>query len=182
MNMIGGFLVGFQEPGMTPLICFSAISFLINGFQTIKLVLNKRAISLPDDMKELYLTNFKMMTTQAFLKFYKMSFSETLKKNDQLTIQNQPVENLMLIKSGHVKVIKDEQCVTTMGANFFIGEMSFLSGELATATVVVESDQVEIIGWKKNKLHQLKKDDFDLFDELETAIANNLIKKIQHNL
>lgn len=181
-NTAGGILMGIHAPGMKSLIFFSAIIFFVNAYRSTKIILGRMPVFLPDEIKDVYMKNFNMMTTNEFLRIYKFALIKKFKKGEQLTTEDQPVKSLMLIKNGRVNIIKNGQSIERVDSHFFIGEMSFLSGELATATVEVESDEIEMIEWDKAKLNQLKKDDYSLYDKLEAALAINLIKKINRNL
>lgn len=176
--IIAGLVAGFHVPGMTPLIIFTALGFLINIYQIALIIISRQPILLPDEIKDLYTNNFKIMTPKEFYKFYKMADVKKYTQKEVLATQNQPISNLLLLKDGTVDIIKNNTFVTHLSAGFFIGEMSFLTGEMATATVEVASPEIECIIWEKTKLAKLQHKEPELYEKVRQVIALNLVKKL----
>lgn len=55
----------------------------------------------------------------------------------ELTEAGQPVNNLIYLSEGQAKVVVDDTVVATLEENSLVGEMTALSGEAASATVVL---------------------------------------------
>ncbi|MFI5343631.1 MAG: cyclic nucleotide-binding domain-containing protein [Chlamydiales bacterium] len=177
-----GFLAGYSLPGMTPLIFFNILIVIINGIQASLIITERLPAILPEHLRNLYLTVFRLLTTNEFLKILKLSEEITLNKGCILIVENQLVPKLLLITDGTVKITKKNALGIELPQGYFIGEMSYLTGKPANATVEVTSDHVSCFAWDKGLLDKLKDKDHDLFSKLEQSIAVNLIKKIERQM
>ena len=121
------------------------------------------------------------MTPNEFYQIYQFSRIKTYSKDQTLTIQDMPISHLLIIKTGHADVIKNNEVCAQLGPNLFVGEMSFLTGGNANATVMTTTNKIECICWDKSEINKLEKFDADLYVKLKQAIAINLIKKIDKN-
>ncbi len=179
--VFGTLYAGLQNPGMKVILVFSLLCIVIHTKESIRIIRERIPIQLPIDIIKLYSLHFHMMSTKEFLKVYQLSFTKTYEKGDDVTVQGEALSKLKLIKQGIVQIIKDNQAVTTLGAGFFIGEMSFLKGGAANATTSVESKQAECIEWDRDVLEKLKLKNLGLYTKLEQAIAFNLIQKLNQD-
>lgn len=175
--ILGAFLAGYSVPGMKALIGFSALAMCVNLVQIFKLALDKLTILLPEDIRWLYQQMFSSFTTTEFGKIYGMALKKKYAKGQLITLQDQPVTELIAINSGSVSIIQDDQIVAQIGPGFFVGEMSFLTGKVATTTTKADED-TECIIWKQDILHQLTNKNPQLHSKLIQEISFNLIKKI----
>ena len=176
---MGAFFLGYSAPGMKVLIAFSTLVISINLVQIFKLILDKLTIVLPENIRWLYHNMFSSFTPRDFGKLYALSEKRKYVKGQVIVIQNQPVTELIAIKSGNCLIIKNNQTVAQLGPGFFVGEMSFLTGKRATATTSADSD-MECVVWKHDVLHQLEKINVNLSSSLKREISFNLIKKIDY--
>lgn len=176
--VIGGIFLGYRSPGMLPLILFNLISILINVIQCLRIILEKRSVFLPNELRNLYNTVFQKMTTKEFMKIYQLSYSRVYKQGDILTIQGKPVSELIVIKKGCVQILKDDLIFKKLGEGYFIGEMSYLTKSPASATVIVADEDVECIQWNQERLNKLEYKNRELYEKFKESIVENLIKKI----
>lgn len=177
--IIGGSIAGLNQPGMTTIILFSVINSSINIIQSIRIILDRIPIFLSNELKDIYAKTFDMMTPNEFLKAYRLCKTEIAHRGDHITLQNQPVTSLILLKEGITDVIEDGHIIASLGSGFFVGEMSFLTGKMANATAIIASDTVCYLVWDRSKLAKLKIKDPQLYEKLEHAISINLIRKIE---
>lgn len=175
---LAGFINGYTAPGMKALIFFSLVNFFINFYQIIILIIERIPIVLPNEIKDIYKSCFSMMTPTQFMKLYKLAKTHEAHKGEKLAVQHEPIPNLLIIKDGIAKVIKDRHTISSLEGGFFVGEMSFLSEGTANATVEVSSDKLTYIVWNKKKLSVLQNKNVELYNLLKKAISINLIKKI----
>lgn len=175
--VIAGFIAGYNEAGMKALIILNAAGVLVNIYQIYQIFLERAPILLPDNLKELYKECFHKLVPADFLKLHKMAISKTTPAKFFLIEQDKLLNELMLITKGHVNIVINGQTVTKLGQYFYIGEMCYLSGKPATATVIA-ADEVEVLVWSKKILDKLERDDPKLHSKFYQSIANNLITKI----
>lgn len=174
-----GIHAGYNAPGMKALIFFSAINFVANLYRIWQIHKERNLLLIPDDYRTLYEKNFSAMIPGEFLKLQKLAKIQTASKSSVLFEKDQHVKDLFLITKGQVKVIIQDKVKTFLGPHSFIGEMSFLSGDLTTAKVVATED-IELMVWHGSTLSQLERDDASLYIHLTKSIANNLIIKLRN--
>jgi hypothetical protein len=177
--ILGGLLAGYRAEGMMVIILFSVFNIFINIVQIIKMILNKKPIFLSNELKNIYMSNFSTMTPKEFLAIYKMAISNIAYSGEYLAQINQPINEVILIVQGSVDVMKNDQVVVQLDTGFFVGEMSFITGGVASATVKVsENSVVKYIFWNKALLLQLEKSNPILYSKIKDVISRNLIKKL----
>lgn len=180
--VLGAILIGPKTPGMKAIIFFSILTFIINIVQLVLLYIEKEPITLPKDIRTIFKNIFPMLTAKQLIKLYKLSAIMQYKQNNLISQRGKPIDNLILIKEGLVEILRKEKHLFSIGKEYFIGEMSFLTGGSANADVKVESENLAAIVWKKSVLMKLEESDPDLLHDLKAAIAINLIKKIDHHV
>lgn len=172
----GGLIAGILEPGMKALIFFSLIAVIVNISQIFRIIVDRIPILLPEHIRAIYRESFYILTTREFYKLYKLAHHKNYKSGAQIATQDQIIPELCMIERGLVNIYKDKTLITNMGPGYFIGEMSFLQGGLANATVEA-ADSVDCIIWSKTDLKKLQTKNPVLSDKLKEIIAINLIKK-----
>lgn len=96
---------------------------------------------------------------------------------DVLTRQGEPVRSLMYVADGIVKIEAGDRVVAILGPGDYIGEVSFLSGQAASATATVVKP-VRLLAFDQQRLHAAIKSDPLLQRSLETALNRNLAGKL----
>ena len=173
-----GIYAGFDAPGMKALIFFSMVSFVANFYRIIQILRERNLLLIPPHYKTIYEKNFSMMNPGEFLKLQKLATLQTTPMRSVLIEQDDYVKDLMLITKGQVKIIINNEVKTILGPHFYVGELSFLSGEI-TAAKVVATEDLELMVWPKAALSKLERDDTVLYISLTKSIVNNLIYKIK---
>lgn len=174
----GALFAGLNVAGMKVLIFSNLLGLAINTYQIFQVVSERKPVLLPDELRSVYHHIFQSLTPAEFMKLYRLAEVRQISKGEVLIRQNKLVTELILIKSGEVNVIKNDQVVTQLGANYFVGEMSYLSGDLAKATVDVASEVCEIIVWHNEALFKLEAKNNALFNKLNQVLGSDLMNKI----
>jgi len=99
-------------------------------------------------------------------------------EDEYLCRENQYQNELMLILDGNVSVRKDGHEITKLQRGSFVGEMSFLTGEPASADVV-NVEKIQCIVWSKDKLKQLEQLNQALLMKLQVTLGKDLTHKLQ---
>jgi hypothetical protein len=176
--VVGACIAGHEIVGMKSLIFFSIVNILINIYQSAILILERVPIFLPENVKQIYTNNFAMMSTAEFNKIYKCARIKKYRMYDVLSVQGMPINELIIIVHGNVHVAKDDLRVATRSSGDFIGELSFILGGHATASVEIADEQTECIVWKREELIKKLHDQPQLYLKFKQAIALNLVKKL----
>jgi hypothetical protein len=94
-----------------------------------------------------------------------------------LTEQGQAVTTLAFLTEGVVQIERDGRIVGVCGPGDFIGEMSFVTREPATATTRVMKP-VRYFNFDRQRLQAATAADGDLRRALESAFSRNLVEKL----
>lgn len=150
---------------------------LVNAVQGLILWHEKRSIRLSAEERELHQTRFAQMSLIDFHRFVRAGTWVTAPDNTELTHQGQPVVRIVLISEGAVSVTIDGTVIAYCKRGDFIGEMAFVSGNPATATVVTMGI-TRYLMWNFDDLRLLIERHPDIKAALQGVFTQNLIEKI----
>ena len=103
-------------------------------------------------------------------------------KEKSLTLQGVHLEDLVLISEGEAAVCLGGQVIDRLGCGKFVGEIGFLSGEPATATVVAASP-LRCLTWKASELRRVLARHPEIRTVFHAAVGKDLAEKIaSHNV
>lgn len=94
-----------------------------------------------------------------------------------LTTEGEPVQKLMYLADGIVKIERGDRIVAICGPGDYVGELSFLSGSPASATATVVKP-TRILSFDQKKLAAAIDADAQLRRTLESALNRNLAGKL----
>lgn len=94
-----------------------------------------------------------------------------------LTREGEPVRQLMYLADGIVKIERGDRVIAICGPGDYVGELSFLSGNSATATATVVKP-VRILTFDQARLSAAIESDAPLRRALKSALNRNLAGKL----
>lgn len=97
-----------------------------------------------------------------------------------LTDEGKPVPALFLLGNGHAAVEVEGDVVARLAAGAFIGEMAFLSGAPASATVRTEGP-AHVFAFDPAKLHRLIALDEQISGAMHRAVGQDLSAKLRRS-
>ena len=97
---------------------------------------------------------------------------------DTLIQEGHVNRSLFVILDGDIQVLSSEQVIADLGVGSIVGEMSFLSGESACATVVAQT-QVQALCIHHNTLRHFLEDQPHLGVKLYRSIASTLAHRLR---
>lgn len=165
-----------ESPLWTP-IFWSMALIGVNVFQILYILYHKRFQNLSNDERAVFNMIGSRMGIVNFKKLMKAGIWENFQEQYKIITENEATEKLFFLVDGEVEIkLKDKQISTIRKGNF-IGEMSFLSGELPYADVY-SLTPVKILSWEKGRLRlQIEKND-ELRQEIHSIFSNDLILKL----
>ena len=89
-------------------------------------------------------------------------------------------KSLFLILSGTAAVSRDDRVIATLHRPEFVGEISFITKEPASADVHAKS-KLYYIEWNQNELRRLKISNSTFWTKLNQILGEDLARKIKHN-
>ena len=149
----------------------------VNLFHIGVILYEKRAVKMDAKNEELYSTLFKDMTPVEYLKISRAAQWETLKPNMRVITQGMPVPDLYLIYNGTVDVLVDNELIAELRDGEFVGEMSFLTEKVATATCKVRHE-TQCLVWKQREFKELLKRNPSLYFTIQSVLSAQVSDKL----
>ena len=149
----------------------------VNLFHIGVILYEKRAVKMDAKNEELYSTLFKDMTPVEYLKISRAAQWETLKPNMRVITQGMPVPDLYLIYNGTVDVLVDNELIAELRDGEFVGEMSFLTEKVATATCKVRHE-TQCLVWKQRDFKELLKRNPSLYFTIQSVLSAQVSDKL----
>ena len=133
-------------------IMTDSILMLVNIVMIVIIALERTTVSMNSDRVRLY-EKFEMLSPGQFRKLYKFSHYAIAPNEVILSRQGEPVKRLTYIVDGTASLVKDGERFT-MTAGQFVGEIGFLTGNVATGDVTLQAGS-EYLSWDADKLHEI---------------------------
>ena len=158
-------------------IFWNGVFIAVNLYHIGIILYEKRQVKMDDKNEELYQTLFKEMTPVEYLKISRAAQWETLKPNMRIITQGMPVPDLYLIYNGTVDVLIDNEQITELRDGEFVGEMSFLTEKVATATCKVKHE-TQCLVWKQRDFKELLKRNPSLYFTIQSVLSAQVSDKL----
>jgi hypothetical protein len=162
--------------GVRSIAAWNLVFVVINTIWVLKILRERRAVTLPDDLRVLHGRHFFALDPAEFLRWWRQGRRETI-HDGQLTTQGAFPEALYFVLAGTARVSRDGVHVTDLPAGHFIGEMSLITGRPATADVVAIGE-VAVMRWPAGELRALQAREPALWTRIQSAIGQDLVVKI----
>jgi len=177
--MTGQFCVAFYGwyEGHDVIMAWNSVFGVINGAQTARLVMERRPIRLDPLQEAMYRQVFSCMTRREFLTLWEMGTLHA-GRTGLLVREGLAPEELMLLVEGEVVVTSGGRTLARMRPGQFIAEMSFISGDPASADVHAASP-VTFLGWSQSELRALRDRQPRLFMLMQGILGKDLVRKIR---
>ena len=158
---------------------WNALFLFINTVQVIKIIKERSPVKIPDDIVDIYRTKFSDMTHREFLYFWSLGKQKDV-TDVSLINEGEYQKSLFLILSGSAAVSRDSRVIATLHRPEFVGEISFITREPASANVDAKS-RLYYIEWDQEELRRLKIKNSQFWTKLNQCLGEDLAKKIKHN-
>jgi hypothetical protein len=158
-------------------IFWNGIFIAVNFYHVAIILYEKRTVKMDDKNEELYSTLFKDMTPVEYLKISRAAQWETLKRGERIITQGMPVPDLYLIYNGTVDVQVNNQNIAELRDGEFVGEMSFLTEKVATATCKVKHE-TQCLVWKQRDFKELLKRNPSLYFTIQSVLSAQVSDKL----
>ena len=156
---------------------WTAIFVIVNSINIVKILLERRPKIIPDEIRDLYEGIFSNLTTREFLYFWNMGTIRSV-NDDFLIHSGEKQNNLLLVLSGTANVEVNGKPIASLDRGAFIAEISFLTGEPASADVHA-IDELIFISWRSERLKNMQHENPAFWMKLQHALSEDLIKKVK---
>tara|TARA_B100001142_G_scaffold315583_1_gene354402 strand:+ start:3073 stop:3750 length:678 start_codon:yes stop_codon:yes gene_type:complete len=150
-----------------------------NLIQVVKLIKERAPVKIPDDIVDIYRTKFSDMTHREFLYFWSLGKQKNV-TDSALIKEGEYQKSLFLILSGNAAVSRDGRVIATLHRPEFVGEISFITREPASANVDAKSI-LYYIEWDQEELRRVKAKNVNFWTKLNQCLGEDLARKIKHN-
>jgi len=158
-------------------INWNFIFIAVNIYHIAIILYEKREVKMDDKNQELYDTLFSEMTPVEYLKISRAAKWEMVKAGQRIITQGMPVPDLYLIYNGTVDVVVDKEQIAELKDGEFVGEMSFLTEKVATATCKVKYD-AQCLVWKQREFKELLKRNPSLYFTIQSVLSAQVSDKL----
>jgi CRP-like cAMP-binding protein len=149
----------------------------INGYMAIQIVKARRAVELPDDLRQVHADNFAALSPGEFLRLW--TEGERLSLQDQrMAREGTRPEWLYFLLDGRVRVSRGGESLLELSSGDFVCEMSLLTGEPANSDVDAVGP-VTVMRWSTAALQQLRMRDAPFWTKIQSALGHDLVEKIR---
>ncbi len=158
-------------------IFWNSLFLIINSYRLVRLIQERRPIDLPPELIDLYEKVFSSMRRREFWYLWHIGRRRTV-KDRQIIRKGERQRELMLITAGKVEVNRDGTLLAELTRGSFIAEMSFLTGEGASADVFARGE-VQYMAWEQEKIRSLQQINPDLYMKIQNILGKDLSAKIK---
>lgn len=158
-------------------IAWQCVFILINVGWSIRLVRERSGIRFSEDEKELYETVFRAFAPFEFMKLMRIARWEKAAPGAALATAGATVPDLMLIYNGAAEVALPGGGTRRLRDGAFIGELSFVRGGAASATVSAV-EPTRYLAWSKPALRELLHRNPAMRSAMQTVISEDLTRKL----
>jgi predicted Rdx family selenoprotein len=169
--------MGIHEYSM---VAWEGTFALVNIVQIGILIYERRRAQLTPEEDALRKRMFDQLSVVDFHRLIRTGTWVSTGEGEILTQQGQPVARIVLVTDGATEVRVDGQIVAYCRQGDFIGEMAFVSGNNASATVVTIAP-TRYLMWRFTDLRTLIQKYPDIRTALQSVFNQNLIEKLSRD-
>jgi hypothetical protein len=176
---IAGIIFNYFFPP-TPLwvvIHWNLLFLAINLVQIGIIIKERSEVSFTEEEKELYETLFQNFAPFEFMKLLRVGRWLEARKDQVLAVEKKSLDDVMLIYNGLVSVEAGGRTLAQLKDGSFIGEMSFITGGEATATVRAV-EPTRYLSWSKKDLRQLLNRNPSMRSAMQAVFSTDLTRKL----
>lgn len=162
-------------------INWNIVFITINFVSVVFLIHARISVRFTEEEKELFATQFKNFSAVEFMKLLRAGKWRHLAKDEVVSRQGEKVTDLSLIYNGRVRVLVDEREIAVLKDGHFIGEMSFTSRGLATATCLV-AEPTQCLTWHQESLWGLMRRNPSMRTAMQSVINIDIVNKLKSTL
>ena len=164
--------------GITSMIGWNSAYLLINLSHVVILLLDRVTIALPEETVEIYHRYFSTLSTREFKKLV-INNEFCIFQDDMIVNEGESPDRLYIVLRGNVNIVKDGATLARLDPGDFIGEMSFLTKDAASASAYAEN-MVQCAFWTHVDLEKMKLNNNGVYDKFIAIIGCDLVRKLKH--
>jgi len=168
----------FREVSDWSAIFWQGLFISVNIVNLIDIYVKRKPLQLNEKEKDLHSTVCMDLSSYQLRKLVRAGNWQTIQEGEMLTRLGKPVETLWLLTRGYADVSIGGRTVMVLAENNFIGEMSFLSGEVATADVKA-GKQLHCLVWSQEELTVLFAGAPEIASLFRGILSKDIVQKLK---
>ena len=163
-------------PLWLPIFWLGVFTF-INVWRIVGIFRERHSVSFTDDERELYETVFRDFSPVEFMKLMRRAEWRNANEDTVFATEGQPVEGLHLLFNGEVRIERGGEEISQARDGALIGEMSFIQGGNASATVTAVVP-CRYVYWPEADLRSLLRRNPSIDLALKSVFGLDLTRKL----
>jgi hypothetical protein len=159
-------------------IMWTVIFILINAYQLFWLIKEKLSFRLPEREAPLLREALAGLSDEQISRLLQAADWKDFQQGDVLTRQDAPVDALYFLCSGRANVEVNKSLVTYLEKGSFIGEIAYLTGNPATATVVID-EPARVLKFSKMRMAKVTAADPQINGIIYQLLGHDLAMKMR---
>ena len=158
-------------------IWWNVVFAIINIVQIAIIIKERTGTHFTEEEKELHETLFKKFAPFEFMKLMRIAEWRQVAPGEMVTTEGQKLDEVMMIYNGLLAVEVKGEKKAQLQDGHFIGELSFISGGTATATVRA-IEPTRYIAWPKKEIDRLLTRNPSMHIAMQGMLTVDLSKKL----
>ena len=163
--------------GTPTTVAWNILFVSINIYKAVRII-RRDAVTLTADEEAVRAEIFPDLDRRAFLQLWAAGRGDDAPIDERLCAEGSPNNDLFLLTKGEVTVTTRSGLHRSRTATCFIGEMSFLSGDAASADVVAATT-ISFRRWNQDDLRALQLLNRECSRALQDAMALDITRKLR---
>ncbi|MFW5807682.1 MAG: cyclic nucleotide-binding domain-containing protein [Spirochaetota bacterium] len=165
--------------GNRTVVVWNLLFVFINTVHIIILAEKRKPVKISDDLLPVYHRVFHSMRRRDFMTLMKKGHVVSGDKK-VLCRKGCPQENLYLIIDGEAEVIKNGKTVARLGCGDFIAELSFFTGNAASADVI-SMDTIRYVFWNQATIRRISRQYPEMYEKLYQIMNRDISMKLSRS-
>lgn len=153
---------------------------IINLYQIIRIINERRKRYIEPKIFDIYETVFNSLSTFEFLTFWKLGIIKNVKGGNTIIRKDEKLKSILLLINGKVNVKSNGHTIAYLPRGSFIGEISYITKEGATADVIADGDAT-YIEWTNKGLKSIQLNNKIFWTKIQNILLKDLIIKLKRS-
>jgi len=153
---------------------------LINLYHIIRIINERRKRYIEPKIFDIYESVFNSLTTFEFLTFWKKGNINNVENGTTIIEKDKKLNSIILLINGKVNVKSNGRTITCLPRGSFIGEISYITKEGASADVIADEDAT-YIEWTDKELKKIQLSNKIFWTKIQNILLKDLIIKLKRS-
>jgi hypothetical protein len=153
---------------------------LINLYHIIRIINERRKRYIEPKIFDIYESVFNSLTTFEFLTFWKKGIINNVENGTTIIEEDKKLNSMILLINGKVNVKSNGRTITCLPRGSFIGEISYITKEGASADVIADEDAT-YIEWTDKELKKIQLSNKIFWTKIQNILLKDLIIKLKRS-